>query len=270
MKKFVIACGLLLFSIGLAGSARAAQQSATGPKIAFIDPMGATGLGQADSNLSPLGMFEAADGVVKAVILILILASVITWTIGIAKALELRRERDRVRSALAHFQRSVDLAGVGDTGSAALADMTLNAEDEIALSARASPRMSAEGIKERIAMRLERVEAAMRRRVSRGIGILAIVSSTAPFVGLFGTVWGIMNSFIGIAHSHTTNLAVVAPGIAEALLTTAAGLVAAIPAGIMYNLFARSAGSYAGELGDAAATVLCLASRDVDCTMAKA
>ena len=90
----------------------------------------------------------------------------------------------------------------------------------------------------------------------RGTGVLATIGATAPFVGLFGTVWGIMNSFIGISKSHTTNLAVVAPGIAEALLATAFGLVAAIPAVVIYNVFARSIAGYRALLGDASAEVL--------------
>ena len=96
------------------------------------------------------------------------------------------------------------------------------------------------GTKERVASRLERIEARYGRRILRGTGVLATIGATAPFVGLFGTVWGIMNSFIGISKAHTTNLAVVAPGIAEALLATALGLLAAIPAVVIYNLFARS------------------------------
>ena len=99
-----------------------------------------------------------------------------------------------------------------------------------------------DGFKERVALRLERVEAAMSRQIARGTGVLATIGATAPFVGLFGTVWGIMNSFIGISEAHTTNLAVVAPGIAEALLATALGLVAAIPAVVIYNHLARSIG----------------------------
>ncbi|MBT9531292.1 MAG: MotA/TolQ/ExbB proton channel family protein, partial [Pseudomonas sp.] len=92
----------------------------------------------------------------------------------------------------------------------------------------------------------------------------ATIGSTAPFVGLFGTVWGIMNSFIGIAKSQTTNLAVVAPGIAEALLATALGLVAAIPAVVIYNVFARSITGYKAQVADASAQVLLLVSRDLD------
>ena len=121
-----------------------------------------------------------------------------------------------------------------------------------------------EGIKERVASRLARLEAAAARDMNKGTGLLATIGSTAPFVGLFGTVWGIMNSFIGISKAQTTNLAVVAPGIAEALLATAIGLFAAIPAVIIYNQFARSIGGYRGLLGDASAEVLRLVSRDLD------
>jgi biopolymer transport protein ExbB len=123
---------------------------------------------------------------------------------------------------------------------------------------------SGDGLKERVASRLERIEAAAGRRMIRGTGVLATIGSTAPFVGLFGTVWGIMNSFIGISEAHTTNLAVVAPGIAEALLATALGLVAAIPAVIIYNAFVRSVAGYKALVGDAAAEVLRLVSRDID------
>ena len=100
--------------------------------------------------------------------------------------------------------------------------------------------------------------------MGRGTGLLATVGSTAPFIGLFGTVWGIMNSFIGISRTNTTNLAVVAPGIAEALLATATGLVAAIPAVVIFNLFARSITGYRQMLGDTSAEVLRLLSRDLD------
>ena len=93
---------------------------------------------------------------------------------------------------------------------------------------------------------------------------LASVGATAPFIGLFGTVWGIMHSFSAIAAQHNTNLAVVAPGIAEALLATAFGLAAAIPAVVIYNVFARSIAGYRAQLGDASAEVLRLVSRDLD------
>jgi biopolymer transport protein ExbB len=120
------------------------------------------------------------------------------------------------------------------------------------------------GIKERVASRMQRLETAAGRSIIRGTGVLATIGSTAPFVGLFGTVWGIMNSFIGISKAQTTNLAVVAPGIAEALLATAIGLVAAIPAVIIYNQFSRWTAGYRVLVGDASAHVQRLVSRDLD------
>ena len=128
--------------------------------------------------------------------------------------------------------------------------------------ARRSPTRS--GIKERIATRLARLEVAAGRDMNKGTGALATIGATAPFVGPFGTVWGIMNSFIGISNAHTTNLAVVAPGIAQALLATAFGLVAAIPAVIIYNVPARQTAHYRAYLGDASAQVMRLVSRDLD------
>src|SRR5262249_48598418 len=124
--------------------------------------------------------------------------------------------------------------------------------------------MPHEGIKERVASRLERIEAKRGRMMVRATGVLATIGATAPFVGLFGTVWGIMNSFIGISKSQTTNLAVVAPGIADALLATAFGLFAAIPAVVIYNWFARQVATYRAQIGDASAEVLRLVSRDLD------
>ncbi len=102
----------------------------------------------------------------------------------------------------------------------------------------------------------------MARRIARGTGVLATIGATAPFVGLFGTVWGIMNSFIGISEAHTTNLAVVAPGIAEALLATAMGLIAAIPAVVIYNHLVRMISAYRALLSDASAQVMLMISRD--------
>jgi biopolymer transport protein ExbB len=142
---------------------------------------------------------------------------------------------------------------VGEFVAAAVAELRLS--DDVT---------DRDGIKERVASRLERIEAQRGRQMMRSTGVLATIGATAPFVGLFGTVWGIMNSFIGISKSHTTNLAVVAPGIAEALLATAFGLAAAIPAVVIYNVFARSIAGYRARLGDASAEVLRLVSRDLD------
>jgi len=138
------------------------------------------------------------------------------------------------------------------------------ARQETELSQAALDRVDGAGLKERVASRLSRIEAQASRRMTRGTGLLATIGSTAPFVGLFGTVWGIMNAFIGISESQTTNLAVVAPGIAEALLATALGLVAAIPAVVIYNMFARSIAGYRHVLADASAGVERLVSRDLD------
>jgi len=124
--------------------------------------------------------------------------------------------------------------------------------------------LASEGVKDRAATLLSRIEAQAGRVILRGTGVLATIGATAPFVGLFGTVWGIMDSFIGISKTNTTNLAVVAPGIAEALLATAMGLIAAIPAVVMYNGFARAITGYRAQLGDAAAEVLRHLSRDLD------
>ena len=120
-----------------------------------------------------------------------------------------------------------------------------------------------EGLKERLVSRLDRYEAKVARKMTQGVTILGTIGATAPFVGLFGTVWGIMNSFIGIAEQQTTNLAVVAPGIAEALLATALGLVAAIPAVVIYNHFARAIAAHRAVVADSAAALLRIVSRDL-------
>ena len=215
-------------------------------------------------DLSPWGMFLAADIVVKAVMVGLALASLLTWTIWFAKALELLAARRGLRAAIEALNDARSLADAMTRLNGRGGDVVMlldAAETELRLSADA---ISADGVKERIASRLERIEAAAGRRMIRGTAILATVGATAPFVGLFGTVWGIMNSFIGISKQHTTNLAVVAPGIAEALLATALGLVAAIPAVVMYNVFSRWTAGYRALQADAAAEILRLVSRDLD------
>jgi len=215
-------------------------------------------------DLSPWGMFMAADVVVKAVMIGLSFASVLTWTIWLAKVIELIAARRSMRGAIAALNeaRSWGEATTGLPGRRdGVASLIADADAELRLSAGA---LSLAGVKERIALRLERAEAAAGRAMIRGTGILATVGATAPFVGLFGTVWGIMNSFIGISKVQTTNLAVVAPGIAEALLATALGLVAAIPAVVMYNMFSRWIAGYRALNADAAADILRLISRDLD------
>ncbi|MEZ5803946.1 MAG: tonB-system energizer ExbB [Rhizobiaceae bacterium] len=224
-----------------------------------------------DSNLphdlSPWGMFMAADWVVKGVMIGLAFASLLTWTVWVAKSLEIAGAKARLRTALKAIYQANSLEDAqkrlerrGGTG-AALVRATV---EEVKLSEPVIDHMSADGLKERVASRLSRIQAQSGRRLMRGTGVLATIGSTAPFVGLFGTVWGIMNSFIGISEAQTTNLAVVAPGIAEALLATAIGLVAAIPAVMIYNVFARSITGYKQALGDAVAGIERLVSRDLD------
>jgi biopolymer transport protein ExbB len=211
-------------------------------------------------NLSPWGMFLNADIVVKAVMIGLALASLMTWTVWLAKIIELRRATAAAKRRLRQLESDTTLADV-ERGSKGGRDAVAQIIQSAAREAVLSDGVLDDGFKERIALRLERVEAAMSRRIARGTGVLATIGATAPFVGLFGTVWGIMNSFIGISEAHTTNLAVVAPGIAEALLATALGLIAAIPAVVIYNYLARSIAAYRALLGDASAQVLLLISR---------
>ena len=211
-------------------------------------------------NLSPWGMFMNADIVVKAVMVGLAFASLVTWTVWLAKTIELRRATSVAKRRVRLLESDTTLDDVeraSEGGSDAVAQIVQSAAREANLSGGVFD----DGFKERIALRLERVEAAMSRRIAVGTGVLATISATAPFVGLFGTVWGIMNSFIGISEAHTTNLAVVAPGIAEALLATALGLIAAIPAVVIYNHLARRIAAYRALLGDASAQVLLLISR---------
>ncbi len=218
-------------------------------------------------NLSPWGMFMAADWVVKSVMIGLALASLLTWTIWLAKTVEIACARARIRRALTVILASSSLAEAsrvlsGRGGPAAF--MVRSAEEELRQSAIALDYAGDGGVKERLGSNLARIEAQAGRRMSKGTGALATIGSTAPFVGLFGTVWGIMNAFIGISEAQTTNLAIVAPGIAEALLATAIGLVAAIPAVVVYNVFARSITGYRQLLTDAATGVERLVSRDLD------
>lgn len=226
-------------------------------------PIMALGQGVLPHDLSPWAMFISADSVVQAVMVALALASVVTWSIVLAKGWELRRGKRRVGRILGYL-----------TEARGLADALRRRQDEggpefgliVAAAAESglSDGLPAAGIKERMESRLRRIEVALGRRMALGTGILATIGAVAPFVGLFGTVWGIMNSFVGISRAQTTNLAVVAPGIAEALMATAIGLVAAIPAVIVYNVFARAIAGYRASLADASAEILRLAGRDLD------
>ncbi|MDZ4309063.1 MAG: tonB-system energizer ExbB [Cypionkella sp.] len=219
------------------------------------------------TDYSPWGMYQAAHWVVKLVMVSLIFACFVTWTVLVFKMIELAVARARARRSV----KTIHAAHSLETASAELSDKTdpaaFMAQAALVEYRRSDPAIAAagpDGVKERTRSVLDRIEVQAGSRIRKGTGLLATIGATAPFVGLFGTVWGIMNSFIGIAETKTTNLAVVAPGIAEALLATAIGLVAAIPAVVIYNHFSREIAAYRQSLGDAAAGVERLLSRDLD------
>jgi biopolymer transport protein ExbB len=213
--------------------------------------------------LSPWSMFLSADFLVKIVMCGLVLASLVTWTILIAKTFELSVAKRKLKTVLAR---------IGNARSLAEARLALGEDrgvfslllDAAMQEVRPSAGISTDSVKERVASCFAEILRAEGRRIRLGMGLLATIGSTSPFVGLFGTVWGIMNSFIGISKAQTTNLAAVAPGIAEALLATAIGLAAAIPAVIIYNHFARVTKAYLELVARASGATARVLSRDLD------
>lgn len=250
--KRLVATGLLLGLSTLLYSVRAHSQT-----VAVAIPQ----------DLSPLGMYLAADWVVKLVMISLIVASFLTWSVCVYKAAQLLRARRQECALLAVFLNAKSLEQAQQ--QCIESNLAENSAGQALLQAvHLEQRLTGattdlDGLKERVSARLDRIQLSYQAHLNRGLGVVATVGSVAPFVGLFGTVWGIMNSFVGIAESQTTNLAVVAPGIAEALLATAIGLVAAIPAVVIYNHFARSLSGYRTLLGDSATALLILLSRDL-------
>jgi biopolymer transport protein ExbB len=244
--------GLLDLTLAFVSTVALAQGTPEAPIAATLAPV----------DLSPWGMFLSADVFVKAVMASLAFASFAAWTVALVKGIELAIGARKLRRQLAVLARSAILP---EAAAALQATRGLEgAVDEAQQELRASSGLDANGLKDRIASRLDRFEARAGRRMARATGVLATIGATAPFVGLFGTVWGVMNSFIGISKEHTTNLAVVAPGIAEALLATALGLFAAIPAVVLYNLLARALAAHRAQCADGAEMILRLASRDLD------
>jgi biopolymer transport protein ExbB len=209
-------------------------------------------------------MFLSADILVKAVIVGLAFASLVTWTILLAKTIQLASARKDLAGGLARIadSRTLNEAQVA-LGSKpnVLSSLLAAAKQEIRLSVDTPVEG---GVKERAASRFAEIVRLEARVARYGMSLIATIGATAPFVGLFGTVWGIMNSFIGISKAQTTNLAVVAPGIAEALLATAIGLAAAIPAVIIYNHFSRATKSYLELVGRGSGAIGRLLSRDLD------
>jgi biopolymer transport protein TolQ len=219
------------------------------------------------SDLSIFGLFWSAHIIVKAVMLGLLVASIWVWAIAIDKTVLYARTRAAMDRFEKTFWSGQSLEELYRTLSArpshSMAALFVAAMREWKRSFEIQAR-SFTGLQMRIEKVMEVTIAREIERLERRLLVLATVGSAGPFIGLFGTVWGIMNSFIGISQSHTTNLAVVAPGIAEALLATALGLAAAIPAVVVYNMFARSIAGYRAQLGDASAEILRIVSRDLD------
>jgi biopolymer transport protein TolQ len=193
------------------------------------------------ATLSPIGLFLQADWVVKAVMLGLLLASIWTWAIIIGFGFRLRRQVTQSDAFERDFWTAQDIdrfhdkRGSEDVPTARVLDAGLK-EWRRSTSAK---KVDAEGVRSRLATLMASASAAEIDALSGRINVLATIGSVAPFVGLFGTVWGIMRSFTSIAAEQNSSLAVVAPGIAEALFATAIGLFAAIPAVIAYNRFSH-------------------------------
>ncbi len=200
--------------------------------------------GKADVNF--VTMFSGATIVVKVVMILLGVCSIISWILLIMKLLDfssLNRVSNNFLEAYRGARSIADINRIAVSDEFAgnpLADMAAVGTEEVQLSKQAGLQISGEhkdSTLNRAQASIHAVQAGLAKRLSGGLAFLASVGSTGPFIGLFGTVYGIMNSFIGISNSHTTSLAVVAPGIAEALMATGLGLIAAIPAVVMYNVF---------------------------------
>jgi biopolymer transport protein ExbB len=219
---------------------------------------------QSSSNFTVLGMLAGTDVVVKGVLALLLLASLATWTVWIAKSLELRRARRDLQRDVGRLENGQSLRSLEPLRGVAAAALAAAVRAEMARAGDLRVSACGEGLKERATVRLLSAETELARRMTRGINLVASVGSTAPFVGLFGTVWGIMDAFVGITRSQATNLVVVAPGIAEALLTTAMGLAAAVPAVLIYNAFTRSITGYRAQLADASHALAALLSLEVE------
>ena len=223
--------------------------------------------------LTPVQMFIDATPIVKAVMIGLILASILSWTLLVVKSFEfmsLNKSSDRFVEAFRGARSIADinrLATSEEFEGNPLADMAAAASGEVELSRQAGLAVTGEhrdSTIHRATTAVSAVQAGLAKRLSGGMQFLASVGSNGPFIGLFGTVYGIMNSFIGIANTNTTNLAVVAPGIAEALLATGMGLFAAIPAVIFYNYFQTRIAAFGTRTEGFVAELLNAISRQLD------
>ena len=239
-----------------AAPAPAGAAPAAAPEAAPADPASvgeSVSGGHGSGGITPISMFMEATVVVKVVMIALLLASIFSWTLLLIKLFEfgaLNKKTDQFLESFRGARSISDMRAVATSDEFdgnPLADMAAAATEEIELSRQAGLSVTGDH-RDSALLRAQQAVAAVQsglaKRLSGGQQFLASVGSTGPFIGLFGTVYGIMNSFIGIAESNTTNLAVVAPGIAEALLATGIGLFAAIPAVIFYNYFNTRISNY--------------------------
>ena len=210
---------------------------------------------EVDPNTSVLAMMLGSGPVVRAVLLLLIGLSVASWTITIAKYLQLRRAKADSTEFGALFWETRDFARVDDSSTrlsaSPLARIFHGGYRELAhilQEARGVARRDVNGDLETIERALRRSELDEAAKLERGVTFLATVASAAPFIGLFGTVWGIMTAFHGLSFAKNSTIQAVAPGISEALVATAIGLAAAIPAAVAYNYFAMSVRRFREEM----------------------
>ena len=283
----------LVGAVALMASAPAFAQNASAPAASAPAAASATGnaaaapasAGNASANadLPPqmkhggkinIGtMFMDAKPVVKVVMLGLVLASLFSWATLITKLIEFRSLNRTSDNFLEAFRGAKSINDMGriaqseDFEGNPLADMAAAAAAEVELSRQAGLKVAGEHRDTTIGRAqsaVGAVQASLTRRLSSGMQFLASVGSNGPFIGLFGTVYGIMDSFIGIANTNTTNLAVVAPGIAEALLATGLGLFAAIPSVIFYNYFQTRISAYGARTEGFVAELMNAISRQLD------
>jgi len=229
--------------------------------------------GNQAGHLTPIGMFEQADLVVKVVMIGLLACSILSWMLLIIKLVEfgsLRKTSDRFLESFRGAKSINEMGRIAESEDFAgnpMADMAAAAAAEVELSRQAGLNVTGE-FRDSTLMRattaIQAVQASLARRLSGGMQFLASVGANAPFIGLFGTVYGIMNSFIGIANTNTTNLAVVAPGIAQALLATGIGLFAAIPSVVFYNYFQTQITGYGSRSEGFVAELVNAISRQLD------
>ena len=252
-----------------AAPAAAAPAPAPAPVADEAAPPTIKGAGK----LTPIGMFLDATPVVKVVMIGLLLASVLSWTLLITKIFEfaaLNKQSDRFLEAFRGARSIPEMARIATSEEFEgnpLADMAAAATSEVELSRQAGLQVTGahrDTTILRASTAVQAVQASLSKRLGSGMQFLASVGSNAPFIGLFGTVYGIMNSFIGIANTNTTNLAVVAPGIAEALLATGIGLFAAIPSVIFYNYFQTRIAAYGVRSEGFVAELMNAISRQLD------